>query len=217
MFIGHYAAALAAKKAAPKTSLGTLFLASQFIDLLWPLFLLFGIENVRIEPGNTAVTPLDFYNYPYSHSLLFVLIWAVLFGIVYFFIKKYRTGAIVLSLLVLSHWLLDLVVHKPDLPLAPGTTGVGLGLWNSLPLTLIIEIGLFAAGLYLYLNTTSSKDKIGFYGFYSLMIFILAIYLMNLFGPPPPDVKMIAIAGNAGWLLVLWACWTDKHRTLIQN
>lgn len=217
MFIGHYAAALAAKKAAPKTSLGTLFLASQFIDLLWPLFLLFGIENVRIQPGNTAVTPLDFYNYPYSHSLLFVLIWAILFGIVYFFIKKYRTGAIVVSLCVLSHWLLDLIVHRPDLPLAPGTANVGLGLWNSVPLTLIAELGLFAVGLYLYIRTTSSKDRIGSYGFYSLMIFILVIYLMNLFGPPPPDVKMIAIAGNAGWLLVLWAYWADKHRTLIQN
>jgi hypothetical protein len=216
MFIGHYAAALAAKKAAPKTSLGTLFIASQFIDLLWPIFLLLGIENVRIEPGNTAVTPLDFYNYPYSHSLLFVLIWAVSFGIVYFFIKKYRTGAIVLSLLVLSHWLLDLVVHKPDLPLAPGTSNLGLGLWNSLPLTLIIELGLFALGFYMYIRTTSPSDKIGSIGFYSLMVFILVIYLINLFGPPPPDVKMIAIAGNAGWLLVLWAYWADKHRKLRQ-
>lgn len=214
MFIGHYAAALAAKKAAPETSLGTLFMASQFIDLLWPIFLLLGIENVRIDPGNTAFTPLDFYNYPYSHSLLFVLIWAVLFGIVYFFIKKYRTGAVVLSLLVLSHWLLDLIVHKPDLPFAPGTSGAGLGLWNSVPLTLIVELGLFAAGLYLYIRTTSASDKIGSYGFYSLMVFILVIYLMNLFGPPPPDVKMIAVAGNASWLLVLWAYWTDKHRML---
>jgi hypothetical protein len=136
---------------------------------------------------------------------------------VYFFVKKYRTGAIILSLCVLSHWFLDLIVHKPDLPLAPGTSNVGLGLWNSVPLTLIVELGLFAVGLYLYIRTTSAADRIGRYGFYSLMIFILVIYLMNLFGPPPPDVKSIAIADNAGWLLVLWAYWADKHRTLKQN
>ncbi len=213
MFIGHYAVALAAKKVAPHTSLGTLFIAAQFIDLLWPLLVLVGIEHVRIEPGATAVTPLDFYDYPFSHSFLGVVFWAVLFGLVYFGFRRNGRASIVLALCVASHWFLDLLTHRPDLPLAPGgETRWGLGLWNSLAGTLIVETALFAAGVFMYLRTTRPKDRVGTIGFWALAGILLAIYLANLFGPPPPDVSTIAYAGNLSWLFVLWAYWVDRHR-----
>ncbi|MGB5848714.1 MAG: hypothetical protein WBH40_09520, partial [Ignavibacteriaceae bacterium] len=106
MFIGHFGVGFAAKKFVKKTSLGTLFLATQFIDLLWPFFVIFGIEKVAIDPGNTAFTPLDFIYYPFSHSLLGVLIWAILFGVVYYFIIKDLKTSLILGILVLSHWIL---------------------------------------------------------------------------------------------------------------
>ena len=214
MFIGHYAVALAAKKAAPKTSLGTLFIGAQLIDLLWPLFLLAGWEHVRVDPGNTAVTPLDFYDYPISHSLLGTALWALLFGLLYFAIRKYRAGAIVAGLCVLSHWVLDYLTHRADLPLTfQGDRMFGLGLWNSVPGTLIVELGLFAAGIAIYLQTTKKKDRTGVLAFWGLMGLLLVIYLSNLFGPPPPEPAVIAIAGNGAWLFILWAYWADKHRS----
>ena len=132
MFIGHYAVALGAKKISPTVSLGTLFPASQFIDLLWPIFLLLGLEHVRIDPGNTVFTPLDFYDYPISHSLLAVLGWSLGFGLLYYAVQRSGRNALILGALVLSHWVLDFISHRPDLPLIPGMeTRVGLGLWNS--------------------------------------------------------------------------------------
>jgi membrane-bound metal-dependent hydrolase YbcI (DUF457 family) len=214
MFIGHYAVALAAKKAAPKTSLGTLFIGAQLVDLLWPLFLLAGVEHVRLDPGNTVVTPLDFYDYPISHSLLGTALWALLFGVLYFAIRKYRTGAIVAGLCVLSHWVLDFLTHRPDLPLTfRGEQRFGLGLWNSIPGTLIVELGMFIVGILIYVRTTKKKDRIGSLAFWGLMGIILVIYFSNLFGPPPPEPGVIAIAGNAAWLFIIWAYWADKHRT----
>jgi membrane-bound metal-dependent hydrolase YbcI (DUF457 family) len=149
MFLGHFAIGFAAKRAAPRASLGTLFLAAQFIDLLWPLLVLAGIERVRIAPGITVVTPLDFEHYPWSHSLLMVLVWGVLFAGVYFLIRRDRRTSLVLGLAVVSHWVLDWLTHRPDLPLAPGAERVGLGLWNSFAGTLIVEVGLFALGVFL--------------------------------------------------------------------
>ena len=162
MFLGHFAVALAAKKAAPKTSLGTLFIGAQFIDLLWPILLVAGVEHVRLDPGNTVVTPLDFYNYPFSHSLTGVVIWSVVVGGVYFAFRRYRRGALVLGAAVLSHWVLDLLTHRPDLPLTfSGDARAGFGLWNSLPFTLIVELGLFAAGVVFYLRATSANGQGG--------------------------------------------------------
>ena len=132
MFIGHFGAGLSAKKIDSKPSLGTMFLAAQFLDLIWPIFILLGIEKVKIEPGISAANPLDFTYYPWSHSLLIVLFWSLLFGIIYYLAKKNIKSSIVLGLLVLSHWILDLLVHIPDLPLWPGSgIMVGFGLWNS--------------------------------------------------------------------------------------
>lgn len=213
MFIGHFAVGLGAKAATPKTSLGTLFLAAQFLDLLWPTLLLLGLERVEINPGITKVTPLDFTHYPITHSLLMAVVWGLLFGLVYWLLRKNRKAAIVLGLCVVSHWLLDLLVHRPDLPLFPGgSTKLGLGLWDSLPGTLIVEGIIFAIGLWLYLRTTKAKNKSGQYGFWGLIIFLVAIYISNLFGPPPPSVSAIAWAGHLQWLFVIWAYWVDRNR-----
>jgi hypothetical protein len=218
MFIGHFAVALAAKKAAPHTSLGTLFIASQFIDLLWPLFVLVGVEHVRIVPGITAVTPLDFYDYPYTHSLLAVLFWGILLGILHVVVKRDVRAGLVVSLCVLSHWLLDLLTHRPDLPIGlSGDSRWGIGLWNSFAGTLLVESALFAGGVYLYASSTSAKNGVGRVGFWSLAATLFVVYLANLFGPPPPSVSMIAIAGNASWLFVAWAYWIDRNRDVLQD
>ena len=215
MFIGHYAVALAAKKASPRTSLGTLFIATQFVDLLWPLFLLFGVEHVRIAPGDTIVTPLDFYDYPYTHSLLAVGCWGILIGILYFVVRREVRGAVVVSLCVFSHWLLDLIAHRPDLPVGlTGDTRLGLGLWNSLAGTLLVESALFTGGVALYIRSTKGRNRRGTAGFWVLVAALYAIYIVNLFGPPPPSVQMIAVAGNLAWVFVFWAYWVDRNREM---
>lgn len=215
MFIGHYAVALGVRKVAPTTSLGTLFLATQFVDLLWPIFLLLGLEHVRIDPGNTVVTPLDFYDYPITHSLLGSLGWAFGLGIIYWTVRRNLKGAWIVGGTVLSHWVFDAIAHRPDLPILPGRGPmVGLGLWNSLPGTIVVELGLFIAGLAIYLRSTRSQDRIGFYGLWCLIVILVLIWLGNVFGPPPPSEIAIGFAGLSLWLFVLWGYWVDRHREL---
>ena len=218
MFLGHFGVGFGAKAAAPKVSLGSLFLAAQFLDLLWPTLLLLGVERVRIAPGITAVTPLDFEHYPVSHSLLAAIGWAALFAATYHFLRRHRRGAIVLGLLVLSHWLLDLVVHRPDLPLWPGgAERAGLGLWSSHAATLAVELAIFLAGVWLYQRTTAALDRTGRWAFWGLVAFLLAIHAGNLLGPPPPSVAAIAWVGQAQWLLVAWGYWVDAHRRAVRD
>jgi len=218
MFIGHFGAGFGAKKVAPNVSLGTLFLAAQFLDLLWPTLLLLDLEQVRIVPGATTVTPLIFENYPISHSLIAVLGWAVLIGGIHYLLKRKRIAALVLGVLVLSHWLLDAVVHSPDLPLLLGSSArVGLNVWSSLPLTVLIEGSLFALGVWFYIRATYARNARGNWGFWLLVAFLVLIYTGNLFGSPPPDAKAIAWVGQAQWLLVLWAYWIDKNRSATKN
>lgn len=213
MFLGHFGVGFGAKAAAHEVSLGTLFLAAQFIDLLWPTFLLLEIEAVRIAPGITKVTPLDFVHYPISHSLAAVLGWAVLFAMVYQVLRRYRRGAWVLGLAVVSHWLLDLVVHRPDLPLYPGGTQlVGLGLWSSAAATVAVELAIFALGLWFYLRSTVPVDATGRWALWGLAGVLVATYVANLVGPPPPSVTALAWVGQAQWLLVAWGYWVDRHR-----
>lgn len=215
MFIGHFAVGFGAKTSAPRLSLGTLFLAAQFVDLLWPALLLLGVENVDIEPGITKLTPLNFVSYPISHSLLTVCGWGLLFGVIYWLVKRSAKGALVLGLCVVSHWALDLIVHRPDLPLYPGASPrLGLGLWNSLGGTLLVEGLFFVAGVTLYLRVTEAKNRAGALGFWALAGFLVLVYLANIFGPPPPSATAIAWAGQLQWLFVVWAYWVDGNRIL---
>jgi len=214
MFIGHFGIGMGAKKTVPKASLGTLFLAAQLLDLLWPTFLLLGWEHFKIEPGNTKMTPLNFTDYPLSHSLLMALVWGALFAFIYFLIKKRKREAIVLGLLVVSHWVLDLLVHRPDLPLYPGHSPlVGFGLWNFVPAAIFIEGLIFVLGVYFYVRSTQAKDKVGSIGFWALVVFLVVTYAGNVFGPPPTDPAAIAWVGESQWLIVLWGYWVDRHRT----
>jgi membrane-bound metal-dependent hydrolase YbcI (DUF457 family) len=213
MFIGHFAVGLGAKAAQPKIPLATLFLAAQFLDLLWPTFLLLGWERVAIKPGITTVTPLDFTFYPISHSLLMVLGWSILLALLYWLWQRSFPGALVVGLCVLSHWLLDVVMHRPDLPLYPGDSPrVGLSMWNSLPGSLLIEGTLFLLGVGLYARSTTASNKQGKFGFWALVAFLILVQLANYFAPPPTSTTDIAWAGQLQWLLVLWAWWIDRNR-----
>ena len=215
MFIGHFAVGFGAKKAAPQVKLGTLFFAAQFLDLLWPLLLILGIENARISPGNTAFTPLDFYDYPFSHSLLTSIGWSIIIAGIYFYLKKNLRNSIIIGCTVFSHWLLDFLVHKPDLPIAPGIhTVLGLGLWNSSIGTIFVEGFLFLGATYIYTRATKPIDRIGNYAFWGLIAVLLISYVANIISPPPPNIKAVAYAGFAQWLFIVWAYWIDRHRQI---
>ena len=216
MFIGHFAVGFASKKFAPRCNLAVLMAAPLWLDILWPIFLLLGWEHVRIDPGNTRFTPLDLYDFPWSHSLLISLVWATLFAGVYYAVAGYRTGAIVVWTGVVSHWVLDWITHRPDMPLYPGGRRYGLGLWNSIPGTLMVEIAMFVVGIWLYVQVTRARDWIGRYAFWAYVLLLLAAYVSDRFSAPPADV-MRDIAKPAAVItpiLLLWTWWFDRHREL---
>lgn len=213
MFIGHFAVGFASKKLAPRTNLAILIAAPLVADILWPFFLLFGWERVRIDFGNTRFTPLDLVWFPWSHSLLMTLVWGTIFATLYYAVTRYRAGAWVIWAGVLSHWLLDWITHRPDMPLYPGSARYGLGLWNSIPGTLIVELAMFAAGLWLYARATRTKDRIGRYAFYAYALVLLAAYIGDRFSSPPSGAGDIAWSGIAAEAILLpWAWWFDHHR-----
>lgn len=216
MFLAHFGVGFGAKAAAPNVSLGSLFLAAQFIDLIWPTLLLFGVERVNIVTDGTRSPPLEFVHYPFSHSLLAVMAWAALVAAVYFIVRRSSTGAVVLGLAVVSHWLLDLVVHYPDLPLYPGDSPLlGLGVWSAPVVAMVLELSIFAAGLWLYLRSTMASDATGRWALWSLVAVLALIQIANVFGAPPPSTTAIAWAGQAQWLLVAWGYWIDSHRRAV--
>jgi hypothetical protein len=212
MFLGHFAVALAAKKTAPKTSLGTFVLAAQFADLLWPVLLLFGIEQVRIVPGLLAASPFDFTSYPISHSLVAQLGWGAILGIAYFILRRDVRSALLVGALVPTHWLLDFIAHRPDMPIYPGGAKYGLGMWNSVPLTILVEYTLLAAGIAIYVSVTRAMDRAGNLALWSLLCLLAVLYPASLFGPPPPSVQVLAWSAIAIWITVPWAAWADRHR-----
>jgi len=217
MFVGHLALGLAAKPATPRVSLAVLLTASQLADILWPFFLALGFEQVRIAPGITAFTPLDFVSYPYSHSLVMLVVWGLVFGAIYRTVTG-RNGRvfIVLAALVVSHWILDWISHRPDMPIYPGGPKFGLGLWNHVAATIIVEGIMFAAGIWIYVRATRARDAVGRWGFVSLMAFLAVLYVVNAISSPPPSVNAIVIMAIAGFiLLTAWSWWADHHRDVI--
>jgi hypothetical protein len=211
VFLGHFAVGLAARRAAPSVSLATWFAAAQFVDLLWPLFLLAGMEHVRIAPGTTAFTPLDFYDYPITHSLIGTLGWAALFAGVWMAVRRQKPAAVLLGATVLSHWLLDVIAHRPDMPVLPNGPYLGLGLWNSIAATVVVELTMFAAGLALYVRDGGAGRRR--VSFWALVAFLLIAYFAASFGPPPPDTRTLAWSALALWALVPWAACVDKRIT----
>lgn len=208
MFIGHYGIGLLAKKNKQLPSLAMMFIAVQLLDLIWPILVLLGIESLSIDPGNTKLTHLNFEFYPYSHSLFMALIWSIIFGLSYLLFTRNKKGSLVLGTLVMSHWILDFITHRPDLPIAPfSDLKVGLGLWNYPVLEIILELSLFGVGAFLYLKSPNFKRKIAFW---LLVLFLLIVHMMNLFSPPPPSVAAVAWSANLMWLIVIWAWWIEK-------
>jgi membrane-bound metal-dependent hydrolase YbcI (DUF457 family) len=212
MFIGHIAVGLASKRAAPKASLGALTAAALLPDLLWPIFLLTGWEEVWIQPGNTAFTPLAFVHYPWSHSLAAVAAWAALFALGYGLQTRYWRGAGLIGLGVLSHWILDAVTHRPDLPLYPGgSVFIGLGLWNSVIGTVAVEGAMFALAVWLYRSAAGSRRRAGTLSFGLFVATLLLVYVGAFAGPPPPSLRALELTALGAWLLPLWAGWLDRH------
>lgn len=214
MFIGHFGIGMAAKKYAPEVSLGTLFIAAQFLDLLWPWLLIFNVEHVALRPGTNM---LDFTYFPVTHSLVMVILWSILFGSIYWLFKRNTKVAIILALCVLSHWILDLIVHFPDLPLYPGNSPLlGMGLWNSRVGTLIVEGAIFIAGIIIYMNTTKAKNKTGKFSFWGLIFLLVILHLSSVFGPPPSNIASIGWLAQLQWIFIFVAYWTDKNRSPVQ-
>jgi hypothetical protein len=214
VFIGHFGIAFAAKRAAPRTSLGATFVAAQFADLLWPILLLAGVEQVRIDPkpANSFLS-LDFVSYPWSHSLLTQILWGAGLALLYFAISRNIRGSIVVGALVPSHWVLDWIVHVPDLPFYPGGAGrFGLGLWRAPAVTIVLELIVFAAGAAVYARTTRSRDRVGVFGYWGLVLLLLALYVASIVSPPPPSVRGLAMGALIGWPLALVPWWVDRHR-----
>jgi len=215
MFLGHFAVGFASKKFAPRTNVAVLIASACFLDVLWPVFILLGWEQVRIQPGDTRYTPLDFVSYPWSHSLLMSMVWATAFAVVYYLIARYRAGAIAVWIGVVSHWVLDWISHRPDMPLYPGGPLVGLGLWNSVGWTMTVELFLFFMGLWLYVQATRARDRIGHYGFAAYAGLLLLFDIANRYSDPPPSVAAVAWSGIVAVIvLIAWAWWFDSHRTL---
>jgi hypothetical protein len=209
MFLGHFAVALAAKRLDPRPSLATYFAAAQLPDVLWPVFLLAGVEHVTIAPGDTVFTPLRFDSYPYSHSLVAVAAWGAVFGLAYALWRRRALAGVVITALALSHWFLDWITHRPDMPLGLGAgQRYGLGLWNSVAATLVVELAMFAIALALYLGHSPRIRRGRVFAFAGLL---LLIYAGNVVGPPPPSAMAVAITVLVGFPLFGWfAWWADR-------
>lgn len=215
MFIGHLAIGFAAKRCAPRSNLGWLLVASEMADLLFFCFFLLGWERMRVDPGNTAFTPLAFDYYPYSHGLVSTVLWAATISLLYWAITRYLAGSLTTFTVIASHWFLDAIVHRPDLPLYPGGASFfGFGLWNSVPGTFLVEGVMFLVGTGLYLSMGNAMDRIGRYAVMCLIALILILYAGAALGPPPPSPMTVAISGLAlAGVLLVWAAWIDRHRT----
>jgi hypothetical protein len=216
LFLGHFGLSLAAKRLAPAVSLGTLFLATQWADFIFFPLALAGVEHFRIAPGATRVTPMDFYDYPVSHSLLGLAVWSLILGGLYLAFRKSRAGAGVLAAGVVSHWVLDVIVHRPDMPVTWSGPYLGLGLWNSMPLTVAAEAVVFGGGILVYSRMTSAKDRTGTWAFWALVAFLSVLWVASIAGPPPPDERTVEYAGLAMWLFVPWGWWIDRHRAIVR-
>lgn len=217
MFIGHFALGYAAKRWVPGLSLGVLFAAAVFADLLWPILVALGIEQVRIAPGFTRSTPLEFISYPYSHSLLMLCLWGAVFGWLVHARAAPLAPAVVFGL-VISHWVLDVITHVPDMPLYPGGPKFGLGLWNSVMGTIAVEVVMFIAGVWVYARTTTARDRIGRWAFLGLTAFLFLGFVINANGTPPPSLTALWLMATVLGGLTLWlAHWADAHRNVVRG
>lgn len=218
MFIGHYAAAFAVRAFKPKVPLGHLFVAVQLVDFAWAGLVLAGVEKMRVTKGFMEASMLDLHHMPYTHSLLAVVIWAVAAATVYALIRggarKWAAGAII-GVAVFSHWVTDFIVHGPDLALYFGGPKVGLGLWNSMLWSNVVELGLLLGGVILYLRNTTANGPIGKIAPYLFVVFLVAIQLYNhLPVDHPPAVPQFAITALIAFTILALLAWAvDRTRS----
>lgn len=217
MFVGHYAASLALKRFEKRASLGVLFLAVQFVDIVFFPLVLLGIERLNIVENFTQSTHFELEFMPYTHSLVAFLIWSGLAYVVFrWVVVKSHSVALVVALAVMSHWLLDVIVHTPDLPLwSDSSLKLGLGLWNNAVATFILEAALLLAGLWLYLSATTAVTKAGKYGMTIFVVGLILVNVQNIFGPLQGDSKLVlAVTALAAYLLfAAVAFWLDTKRS----
>lgn len=215
MFVGHAGLAFAAKRVAPTVSLGTLLLAALLADLLWPLLVLAHVESFQIRIGATAVLPLEFLSYPYSHSLLALAFWGVILaGVRAAFVRSTLLPVVTLAALVVSHWFLDVIAHT-DLPVSPvSEDGIGVGLWRSLPGTLIVEGALLLGGVALYARSTWGANRTGTIGLWVLAAALVAAYAAIVLAPVPQSHGTVMWGAIALWLFVLVGYFVDANRTV---
>ena len=210
MGIGHLAVGFAAKRWTPRVPLALLILAALLLDALWGIFLLAGLEHARLQPGITAASPLDLYDFPISHSLLAATLWALLFGGAFFAVKRYRAGAVMLGALVISHWVLDVIAHRPDMPVFLEGPYLGLGLWNSRVASIAVEEAMLAGGVYLYVRATKGNAAVG------LGILVAVFAIMGVAGymsAPPPSLTPIAFSNVVlAIVMVFVATAIDRRR-----
>jgi len=216
MFIGHFAPALVASSLGPRApGLATTFIAAQLID--WGFFTLaiVGVEKMRIEPGATVMVPYDLYFYPYTHSLMATGIWAAVFGLIVLFTGRGALAAVLSAIVVISHWALDLVAHRPDLTIAGGETRYGLGLWNYPAIAMPLEIGLVLAALFFYLRRTRGPVGPPFV----LLIALLVMQAINWLGPEPQAAGLFLYleALIAFAILTLLAAWVGENRQIARR
>ena len=216
MFVGHFAVGFATKRFAPRVPLTLLLAAALLPDILGSIFSLLGWEHARIAPGNTQFTPLDLYDYPWSHSLLMTITWATLLALIYRLWQSDLMGSLLIWLAAASHWVLDWITHRPDLPLYPGGQGrYGLGLWNSIPGTMIVELAMLGIGVWMYVHVTRPRDWIGKYIFFTFIFTLLLLYVEIPFSAPLQSARQLAYASTVlPVILLAWAWWFDTHRDM---
>ena len=216
MFTGHYSVSFASKSAERCIPLWLLFIAVQFIDVLWSIFVLLGIEKVRIVPGITASNALDLYYMPYTHSLLGVLCWSALAYVVCQLIPSLRgkrTG-LILAAGVFSHWILDLIVHRPDLALYDSVGKMGFGLWNYRAAAFVLEMAVLFGGAAMLYRTAAHRGRlIGF------VIFLAALQVFGtFFFPPPASDHAAAMTALVSYIVIAlmawWAARGEPEQTL---
>ena len=218
MFLGHYGVAFALKRAEPKLSLGTLFVAVQLLDLLWGLFVLLGWEHARIVPGNNPFTQLEFWDYPISHSLVGALTWSIVAAACYYSWPTRDTtchwqAAAIVGVAVFSHYPLDVLVHLPDLPIMGNDSPkLGLGLWNHPVATMVTELLVFGLGLAVYVALRSKRHRVPPGRLAVVVIVLLGTYLASAYGPPPPDMTTVGVSVIVFILLAAaLAAWADRR------
>ncbi len=218
MFVGHYAAALALKRVEGMAPLGLLFLGVQFVDILFFPFVLMGIERMNISPGFTESTHFELVFMPYTHSLVASLLWAgMATGLAYLVLRPRRLSvALAVGAAVFSHWVLDLLVHTPDLPLFRDSgIKLGLGLWNYAAITFTLEAILLIVALWLYMSsTTAVRDaRVARFGMPIFVAVLVALNVYNIFGPPPADFMAVFVPAMASYLgFAGVAFWLDRSR-----